>query len=109
MRCGTCHHDENFDPGRVPGAPHWRLAPIEMAWQGLSAAEICVQLKDPERNGDRSLEGVAEHMANDDLVGWGWSPGADRDPAPGSQQIAADLIAAWVETGAVCPEVPEGD
>lgn len=103
MRCGSCHLDENFDPGRVPGAPHWRLAPLEMAWEGLTAAEVCEQLKDRERNGGRSLEEVVEHMRDDELVGWGWQPGAGREPAPGTQELLGDLIAAWVETGAVCP------
>lgn len=102
MRCGTCHDDQNFDPGRVPGAPHWRLAPAEMAWEGLTAAAICEQLKDRERNGGRSLEEIVEHMRRDELVGWGWAPGAGREPAPGSQELLGDLIAAWVETGAVC-------
>lgn len=102
MRCGSCHQDENFDPGRVPGAPHWRLAPAEMAWEGLTPAEVCEQLKDRERNGGRSLQEVVEHMRDDALVGWGWQPGADREPAPGTQELAGDLIAAWVETGAVC-------
>jgi hypothetical protein len=104
MQCDTCHHDANFDPGGVPGAPHWQLAPPEMAWQGLTVVEICAQLKDPARNGGRDLEAVASHMADDALVGWGWAPGAGRTPAPGSQEHLGELIAAWVETGAVCPE-----
>lgn len=109
MRCAACHHQANFDPGRVPGAPHWHLAPVEMAWEGLSAAEICAQLKDRSRNGDRSLEEIVVHMRSDPLVSWGWDPGAGREPAPGSQAVFADLIAAWVETGAICPGEPAAD
>ena len=103
MRCETCHHGANYDPGRVPGAPHWHLAPREMAWEGLSAGEICEQLKDPERNGGRDLAAIVEHMEKDPLVAWGWNPGADREPAPGDQAGFAALIAAWVEAGAACP------
>jgi hypothetical protein len=103
MECSTCHRGANFDPGRVPGAPHWHLAPRGMAWEGESAGAICEQLKDPARNGRRTLEEVVEHMREDELVGWGWAPGAGRAPAPGTQQIAADLLAAWAATGAVCP------
>jgi hypothetical protein len=104
MRCATCHQDANFDPGRVPGAPHWQLAPRSMAWEGKSLAEICAQVKDPERNGGKTLKGVVYHMSKDSLVGWAWAPGEGREPAPGSQETLAGLIEAWVESGAVCPE-----
>ncbi|MEM9491471.1 MAG: Isoquinoline 1-oxidoreductase subunit [Myxococcota bacterium] len=103
LRCATCHTDENYDPAGVPGAPSWHLAPREMAWQGKSLPEICEQLKDPERNGNRSLHDLIEHAGTDPLVGWGWFPGADREPAPGTQAAFRDLIAAWVADGAACP------
>ena len=104
MECGTCHQDRNQQLTRVPGAPNWHLAPIEMAWVGKSAAYVCNQMKDPKRNGGKSLAQIVEHNAHDELVGWGWTPGADREPAPGTQQQFGALIAAWVETGAECPE-----
>src|SRR5262245_26242212 len=56
MRCPICHQQANFDPGRVPGHPEWHLAPREMAWEGKTLAEICTQIKDPARNGNRSLQ-----------------------------------------------------
>ena len=104
MRCRTCHGVDNFDPGGVPGATQWLLAPRKMSWEGLSLGEICEQIKDPERNGRRSLREIVEHVTDDHLVGWGWSPGAGREPAPGSQETFAGLIGAWVKTGAACPE-----
>src|SRR5215470_2231436 len=30
MACSTCHQMRNNDAARVPGAPHWRLAPKSM-------------------------------------------------------------------------------
>jgi hypothetical protein len=105
LRCNTCHQAENFDPGRVPGHPTWKLAPIEMAWQGKTLGQICRQLTDPGRNGGRTLDDIVHHMANDSLVGWAWSPGAGREPAPGSQSAFGALIRAWVESGAACPNV----
>jgi hypothetical protein len=42
-------------------------------------------------------------MAEDSLVGWGWAPGAGREPAPGTQKEFGALIAAWAESGAACP------
>ena len=32
MRCQTCHQTVNTADGRVPGAPHWHLAPCAMGW-----------------------------------------------------------------------------
>lgn len=103
LRCGTCHHAENYDPARVPGHPEWHLAPAEMAWQGKTLGQICEQLKDPKRNGGKDMAGIVHHMAEDSLVGWGWKPGAGRKPAPGTQAEFGSLIKAWVDTGAVCP------
>ena len=103
LRCTTCHRWPISMPAGVPGNPLWHLAPIEMAWQGKSLAEICAQIKDPERNGGKSMAELVEHMAEDELVGWGWQPGSDRQPAPGTQEAFGQLIAAWAETGAHCP------
>lgn len=104
MRCTTCHGQANFDPGKVPGHPQWHLAPIEMAWLGKSLGEICEQIKDPARNGGKSMDELVHHMAEDSLVGWGWTPGKGREPAPGTQKEFGDLIKAWAEAGATCPE-----
>ena len=102
--CTTCHQDRNQELTRVPGAPEWHLAPIEMAWVGKSAGYVCEQRKDPRRNGGKTLAQIVEHNAHDKLVGWGWAPGAGREPAPGTQEQFGALVAAWVETGAHCPE-----
>jgi hypothetical protein len=109
--CGGCHMDRNNNMfvgwgvsfESVPGHPRWGLAPIEMAWEGKTVGEVCRQIKDPQRNGGRSLELLHEHLARDDLVAWGWNPGAGRDPAPGSQKQLGDLIRAWIDSGAECP------
>ena len=103
MRCTTCHQTANYDAVAMPGHPNWHLAPAEMAWEGRSLGQICAQLKDRERNGGKSLEQIVEHSAHDSLVGWGWSPGVGRTPAPGTQAEFGALIKAWAETGAKCP------
>jgi len=103
MRCNTCHQNANFEPGRIPGNPRWQLAPIEMAWEGKTASQICVQIKDPARNGNRSLNDLVEHIGKDTLVGWAWDPGYGRTAAPGTQNQAGELVDAWVTSGAVCP------
>jgi hypothetical protein len=108
--CAACHTDRNYDLleraatyRSIPGNPRWQLAPIEMAWEGKSIGDICRQLKDPSRNGGRNLALLQEHVAKNDLIAWGWSPGTGRDPAPGTQEGAGQLIQAWIDTGAQCP------
>ena len=103
MRCPICHLQANYDAAGVPGNPIWHLAPREMAWEGKTLREICVQIKDPARNGNRSLDALIEHIGEDHLVGWAWAPGYGRQPAPGTQKQAGALVEAWVKTGAECP------
>jgi hypothetical protein len=103
MRCPICHLQANFDAAGVPGNPIWHLAPREMGWEGKTLHEICVQIKDPARNGNRSLDALIEHIGEDHLVGWAWAPGDGRQPAPGTQKQAGALVEAWVKTGAECP------
>jgi hypothetical protein len=103
MRCPICHLQANFDPAGVPGNPIWHLAPREMAWEGKTLGEICSQIKDPARNGNRALAALIEHIGEDHLVGWAWAPGYGRQPAPGTQKEAGALVEAWINTGAACP------
>ncbi|CDN56038.1 Hypothetical protein RG1141_CH37100 [Neorhizobium galegae bv. officinalis bv. officinalis str. HAMBI 1141] len=110
MQCTTCHSAENTPVvgqadtiKSIPGNPAWHLAPIEMAWVGKSLAQICQQIKDPARNGGKTMDQIVEHMAHDELVGWGWKPGAGREPVPGTQAQFGELISAWVKSGAACP------
>ena len=107
--CAGCHTDGNYTLHEgatyqsIPGHPRWQVAPLSMAWQGKSLGQICAQIKDKDRNGGRDLALLQEHIAKDDLVGWGWNPGAGRQPAPGSQEQAGQLLQAWIDSGAECP------
>jgi hypothetical protein len=103
LRCSTCHQAENFAASGAPGNPKWKLAPIEMAWQGQTLGNICRQLLDPMRS-HMTRDELLHHVMEDELVGWAWQPGGNRQPAPGTQQEFGSLIKAWLETGAVCPQ-----
>ena len=108
LHCASCHTAKNVWVGgthivTIPGNPKWALAPASMAWQGKSLGEICAQIKDPARNGGKTLAQIQQHMASDELVAWGWNPGLGRTPAPGTQAQLGDLIQAWIDTGAKCP------
>ena len=104
LHCTTCHFSSNSSKLHgPPGAPAWHLAPAEMVWWQKSSAEICAQIKNPQRNGDRTLEDVAAHVRDDPLVGWGWRPGPGREPAPGSADETYLAIEKWAAAGAPCP------
>ena len=105
IQCQTCHMEtQTGEPHAAPGAPEWHLAPVEQQWIDKSSAEICRQFKDPEMNGDRSLEDMALHVRDDELVAWGWKPGGNREPAPGSAEETYQAIETWAAAGAPCPD-----
>jgi len=104
MKCGSCHNGAGNNPtSRTPGAPHWQLAPASMLWQGLSAGALCRSLKDPARNGKRSLADIVTHMETDKLVLWGWSPGAELQAVPVAHGELMRHMRVWVDSGAACP------
>jgi hypothetical protein len=109
LPCRSCHGPETVATlgagiASIPGNSHWGLAPASMAWQGKSLRDICEQIKDPKRNGGRSLADLHTHMSTDKLVGWAWAPGPGRIPAPGTQAEFGQLIQAWISSGASCPQ-----
>jgi mono/diheme cytochrome c family protein len=108
LHCGTCHQDKNNAASGVPGAPGWRLAPLSMAWEGLSDREICRELLDPTRNGQRNAAALADHFAHEALVAWAWSPGTDhngraRATPPMTHDEFNRMVERWLATGAACP------
>ncbi len=107
MRCDTCHQTANL-PGEhmPPGNPKWALPPPEhkMVFVGRSAAALCQQIKDPKQNGGRSLDQLLDHVSNDDLVGWGWSPGDGRTLPPLSRPDTVAQMKIWIAGGAACPQ-----
>ena len=97
-----------FSPLRNEPNPRASAYPAQIKWMydGRTLALIArVDEPDPvvARNGGRDLALLHEHVAKDDLVAWGWNPGAGRNPAPGTQQRLGELIQAWIDTGAHCP------
>ena len=107
--CSSCHNEANYDPGRVPGAVNWHLAPASMAWEGKSAAELCRAMTDPNKNGNRNLQATVKHLTEDKLVAWGWEPGIDvygkpREPVPVPKAEFNRIVMAWANSGGACPD-----
>jgi hypothetical protein len=106
LRCFACHQTANSrSPHGPPGAADWQLPPPQtpMAWKGLNASELCRTLKDPAKNGNRSLEDLISHM-DTSLVRWAWNPGPGRTVPPLSHDEFVSRLKEWIATGATCPE-----
>jgi hypothetical protein len=107
LKCANCHQETNL-PGEnmPPGNLNWHLAKPEMplVFQGKSPRELADQLKDPGRNGNKTLDQLVEHVTHDELVLWGWKPGAGRTKPPLSHDEFAKRFREWVEKGAASPE-----
>ncbi|WP_348673603.1 hypothetical protein [uncultured Abyssibacter sp.] len=86
----------------MPGAPHWELAPLSMAWEDLNPEQLCEVLKNRSLNGDRSLEVLVEHMDADALVLWGWEPGGNRSTPPLDHPEFMVALRAWADAGGPC-------
>jgi hypothetical protein len=104
MRCSTCHQERNQEIAGIPGASHWHLAPASMGWVGLSTGALCRSIKDPAKNGNRTVAQVAAHMTEDALVRWAWTPGGKRQPPPVPFDEFAAALDAWMNAGAPCPQ-----
>jgi hypothetical protein len=106
MRCTNCHQDRNApEADGPPGAPGWRLPPpsTRLAWQGLSVGDICRAVKDPSRNGGKSLPQLIEHVRDDRFVNWAWNPGPHRSVPPLSHDAFVASVTEWIQGGAACP------
>jgi hypothetical protein len=76
---------------------------MRMVFVGRSSRELCRQLQDPKQNGGKTLEQIYEHLAHDELVGWGWAPGDGRAPVPIPRDELARATRAWIDGGCGCP------
>jgi hypothetical protein len=107
MRCETCHQTTNLAGDHMPpGNPKWGLpSPAhKIVFVGRTPAELCRQLKDPKQTGGRSLQQLLEHVADDQLVAWGWNPGDGRALPPLSRPETVAQMKTWIDGGAACPE-----
>ena len=105
--CATCHVTNktggNSGAHMAPQvAAEWQLPPVEFEWNGKSSIEVCNQLRDPERNGDRTFMDIAGHLDHDVILHWAWAPGGGREPAPYSLQEHVNDVLAWGVSGMPC-------
>jgi hypothetical protein len=107
MKCAACHQPANVDGLHMPpGNPNWHLPPahMPMVFEGRTPRELAEQLKDPKRNGGKTLEEILHHVEKDGLVLGGWNPGDGRTKPPMPHADFARAFREWVESGAEIPE-----
>ncbi|CAN5481593.1 hypothetical protein BH10ACI2_BH10ACI2_13900 [soil metagenome] len=108
LKCATCHQDINLDGDNMPpGAPDWHMpgADRKMSFQGISAGQLCRNLKDPLQNGGRkTAKDAVEHLVTDPKVTWAWTPGNGRTIPPLGRDEFLKKMNEWVAGGAACPE-----
>jgi hypothetical protein len=76
-----------------------------MRWQGLDKKSICLQMRDPTRNGNRKTgEQVIEHMKTDPLVLWAWTPGNNRTTPPMTHEEFIKVLEKWAAADMPCPD-----
>ncbi len=112
LPCSTCHATAttpNLDAHAAPHAGHpWMLAPVEFQWNGRTGPEICRQLRDPARNGERDGAALVEHVVHDAeahaFITWAFVPGGGREAPPGTMQDHLDDMVIWTAAGMPCPD-----
>ena len=122
-RCTSCHGTQNDPVTGIPGttnpagpdptAPFWAFAPAEMAWESapgvpFTGPELCAQIKDKSKNGNRELTDILHHLETEPLVHWSFNPGTrpngqPRTTPPISQANLVNAFQQWMNAGAPCP------
>jgi mono/diheme cytochrome c family protein len=105
MKCNNCHQPANT-PGvhTPPGNPKWALPPadMKMVFEGKSARELALQIRDYKRNGHKDKQQLIEH-ARDTLVKAGWNMGEGRKPPPLAYDRFLEVWDTWINKGAYAP------
>jgi len=126
-RCVSCHGNHNDPVTGIPGTfdplhpgpdpanpmPFWALAPAKMAWEStpgvpFTGPQLCAQLKDKERNGNRELADTLHHLETEPLILWSFNPGTRpngevRTTPPISHPELIKAFTQWIAEGAPCP------
>ena len=103
------------DPNHT-GKTLWHLAPVSMAWETspgvpMTGAQLCSQLLDPARNGNRTPNDLLEHVETEPLVLWSWNPGIrpngeQRTTPPLTHDEFVSTFKDWIAEGTPCPVDP---
>lgn len=60
-------------------------------------------IKDKQANGGRDFAALIQHVAEDELVLWGWKPGGERAPVSVPHAEFVAKFKQWAAAGGPCP------
>jgi hypothetical protein len=106
LKCAACHQEANtIGLHMPPGNPNWHLPPanMPMVFERRTPRELAEQLKDPRRNGGKTLAQLLKHVEEDGLVTGCWNPGDGRTKPPVSHSDFAKAMREWIDSGAEIP------
>jgi hypothetical protein len=102
--CTACHRpNAPRGPGLPPSAAEWKMprADLPLVFEGRSAAQLCLQLKQPALNGGLSPHALREHLTHDPRVVWSFDPGPGRTAPPLSHARFLEAVDTWLAAGPV--------
>jgi len=105
MKCANCHQPTNIAGVHTPpGNPKWQLPPsdMRMVFQGKTAHELALQIKDYNQNGHKDKKQLLDH-ARDTLVKAGWNMGEGRPAPPLSYTAFLKVWDDWINKGMYAP------
>jgi hypothetical protein len=86
--CTTCHRSANppdsYGAHTPPGSPKaWHMPPPEMrlVFVGVAPGALCEQIKDPARNGNKTMAELRSHL-DDPFVLWAGRPASAARRSP---------------------------
>jgi hypothetical protein len=77
---------------------------MKMVFYGLSAGDLCRNIKNPRATGGKNLAAMMEHIRANRQVAWGWAPGGGRKPPPATRTETVAAFKTWMNAGAPCPD-----
>jgi alcohol dehydrogenase (cytochrome c) len=113
-RCDSCHGMRNNPDTGAPGRIDWHQAPLPMSTEASpgvpkSGAQMCADVKDKTKNGNRDLAAVLAFIEYDQFITWAWDPGTRASgqrrttPPLNTHDDFVQVVKQWIAAGAPCP------
>lgn len=114
LRCESCHGMRNNPDTGAPGRIDWHQAPLPMSTEASpgvpkSGAQMCADVKDKTKNGNRDLAAVLAFIEYDQFITWAWDPGTRASgqrrttPPLNTHDDFVKVVERWIAAGAPCP------
>jgi hypothetical protein len=113
-RCAACHGIANDPVTGIPGRIGWHAPPASMTSESSpevpkTGAQLCADMKDRTKNGDRDLAALLHFVETDPFIMWAWDPGTRPNgtprtmPQPHTYYDFVRIFKEWIDAGPPCP------